>query len=203
MWLARQTCTRRCRSGTVQHAPWQLELPSPTAFVRDRRHKAAQRFETVVSLRHWWEWNYFHFYMDVLGKLAALDSAGISFDTPIAIGRYYNQLSWVRELLSCGSLADRRWIVHDEGLIEARSVVYCQARMTYRERADYVVRALGAPAAPSSGNRRIFLKRMVSRMLIAPRCRSRRRWSFSRARGISWPSTGQVSSTSSTVKVSR
>jgi capsular polysaccharide biosynthesis protein len=148
--------------------PWRLELPSPAIFVRDRRHKAVQRLEMVVSLRHWWEWNYYHFYMDVLGKLAAFDAAGIPFDTPIVIGRYYNQVSWVRDLLSCGTLADRRWIVHDEGLIEARSVVYCQARMTYRERAEYIVRALGAPVPMPSEKRRIFLNRRgpVNRQIL-------------------------------------
>jgi hypothetical protein len=140
-------------------SPWRIDIPSPGEFVKDRRHHPVQSFETVISLRHWWEWNYYHFYMDVLGKLPVLDAAGIPSDVPILIGRYYNQIPWVRDILSQGSLAKRQWIVHEEGLIEAQSVIYCRAQIPYGARAEYLATAMDVPKPTPGGDRRTFLGR--------------------------------------------
>ncbi len=141
---------------------WRLAMPSPAYFLRNRRKEVTHYSGPVISLRHWWDWNYYHFYFDVLGKLPALEAAGIPSDVPLVIGRYYHQLPWVRELLSRGDLAKRQWIIQDDRLITADSVIYCKARITYRERAEYLVKALDAPHATEANDRRVFLGRRGS-----------------------------------------
>jgi capsular polysaccharide biosynthesis protein len=146
---------------------WRIALPSPTAIVRARRRGNVQSFERVVSLRHWWEWNYYHFYLDVLGKIAAFEEIGIAKDVPLLVGRYARQIPWVKQILETGGLQSRPWIIHDEGLIEAQSVVYCRAQLTYRVRTEAICSLLNAPH-PSQRQRRIFLNRRgpVSRQII-------------------------------------
>jgi hypothetical protein len=147
-------------------AAWRLALPSPLTFVNSIRTQSVQSFDQVVSLRHWWEWNYYHFYLDVLGKLAAYELVGLPQDVPVLIGRYATQLPWVKQLLGRGGLANRSWVIHDTGLIQARSVTYCRAQLSFRQRASSICSLVDAPQ-PSLGGRRIFLNRrgLVCRQL--------------------------------------
>jgi capsular polysaccharide biosynthesis protein len=112
-----------------------------------------------VSVRHWWEWNYYHFYFDVLGKLPALDAAGVPSDAPLVLGRYVDEMPWARQLIGRGALAERNWVVQRADYFEAGAVTYCRSRRTYRERAEYLVKALDAPAPPDGPGQRIFLNR--------------------------------------------
>lgn len=150
-------------------SPWRLEIPSPREIAGYRRNGRVQKVGRVVSLRHWWEWNYYHFYMDVLGKLATLEKSGVDHRTPLVIGGYYNQIPWVRDILEMGDLKSRDWLIQQDVLLEADSLVYCRAQVPFRSRVTYLARATGAPQPDSDprSERRIFLTRQgdVSRQI--------------------------------------
>jgi capsular polysaccharide biosynthesis protein len=116
----------------------------------------------VISVRHWWEWNYYHFMLDVLGKLQLLDQAGLPHDIPLVVGRYALDLPWVQQILSIGTLADRPWIIQEDEFIRAEKVYYCQTREPYRVRIDHVLRNMDLPPADPGARKRIFLNRKGS-----------------------------------------
>ena len=52
---------------------WRNGLPSPQEFEKVRADPTrVVSVGEVVSLRYWWEYNYYHFHLDVLGKLPLL-----------------------------------------------------------------------------------------------------------------------------------
>jgi hypothetical protein len=141
-----------------EKAPWRLAMPS----IRDARAaaqlKGVRRYPMVISLRHWWEWNYFHFWIDVLGKLSLLASAGIDVArSPLVLGSYASELPFVRQLLGRAGLAELDWVVAD-GYIAADEVVYCKTLRPYRERLDHVMDLLRVPKQPR-GERSLFIGR--------------------------------------------
>lgn len=55
---------------------WRIAMPSPVqAYRAIQKKEKVVEFSSVISLRHFWEWNYYHFYLDVLGKLPLLRDA--------------------------------------------------------------------------------------------------------------------------------
>ena len=89
-------------------APWRFATPDPHEFnrVRHKNSPEVRDFEEVVLLRDLYEWNYFHFHFDVLGRLGLLREYGIPTSTPIIVGRYAKELPFVQQMLSTGRLAE-------------------------------------------------------------------------------------------------
>jgi capsular polysaccharide biosynthesis protein len=145
--------------------PWKLAMPSPLDFRRRRRSSGAHlvHFDAVVSLRHWWEWNYYHFYFDVLSKLQLFDDAGVPPDTPIVLGRYVSQLPFTRQILETGSLRERKWVIPDvenNTIVASDKIYYCRTRRPFASRASFICQTMGTPAAQSeTGIDRIYLTR--------------------------------------------
>jgi capsular polysaccharide biosynthesis protein len=160
------TDTGKLVPGSVPHAEasvaadWRLGSPSPLAvsgYCRQGLH-AKQRYPKVVSLRYFWEWNYYHFYFDVLGKLFLLDSTGLDTNVPLVLGPYVDELPWPREILSLGSLKDRNWIVSREP-VYAQETVYCRAMSGYKEKLEYLLGLMGVTKPLDSGGIRLFVGR--------------------------------------------
>lgn len=146
---------------TDNFPPWRQALPSPAAFRRAMLPPANNvvSVPAVISLRHWWEWNYFHFYNDVLGKLHLLEKAGISPDIPLALGRYALELPFVQQIISRGELAGRQWIIQDKQYVRAETIYYCRTKEAKRERFGTILRLADVPVPNPASQNRVFLTR--------------------------------------------
>jgi hypothetical protein len=145
-------------------ATWRVALPSPVDVLQRIRARDTHVVEqgTVVSLRHLWEWNYFHFVFDVLGKLQVLDEVAGADAAPIALGRYAGQLPFAERAIEMGRLSGRRWLVPDQDnrtIIRAERVIFGRTGRSLGQRAEYIRELLGAAPADQAGSERVFLTR--------------------------------------------
>jgi capsular polysaccharide biosynthesis protein len=155
------------------HKPqWRLGLPDhQTWFQRVSGDGATVvHHDRVVSIRHHWEWNYYHFWIDVLGKLQLLDLVGIADAEPLVLGPYVNDVGYARPSITSGSLGDRNWIIPDHmgsPIVSADEVVYCQTRQPYKARVEYLLERLEIPRDTRS-DERVFLtrRRPVGRVVL-------------------------------------
>jgi hypothetical protein len=142
--------------------PWRTGTPSPMHLHRTRRGDIGRivEFESAVSLRFFFEWNYYHFYFDVLGKLALLDQLGLAGDAPLVIGPFADHKHFAREIFSMGSFADRNWFVQDhDTYVRAGQVTYCRPQLTHIDRIEYVVAQTQPDQPADAGERRVLLTR--------------------------------------------
>src|SRR5579871_3757565 len=142
---------------------WRMGLPSThsiDAMIKDPARIVY--YPTVVSLRHWWEWNYYHFHLDVLGKLRLLHDIGIDDEIPIALGRYVREKSFAEQILTQGKLAKRHWIVPDidnRTIIRADRIVYCRTQQSFMKRLSFLTEEMCAPDPVIDSSERIYLTR--------------------------------------------
>lgn len=142
-------------------APWRFATPDPHEFnrVRHKNSPEVRDFEEVVLLRDLYEWNYFHFHFDVLGRLGLLREYGIPTSTPIIVGRYAKELPFVQQMLSTGRLAERQWVIQDRFYVRAKTVHYCNTSQGFLDRSRYFLEEMRMPADPV-GSDRVFLNRV-------------------------------------------
>ena len=142
---------------------WAYAIPPARDWVRPgaARRRMTVELDRVVSLRHLFEWNYYHFLFDVLGKLALFDQLDLLGDRPVMVGPSAAELPFARELRGMGAFADVNWLVQGrDTYVRAREVTYCRARPTHAERARYVVDALQLPPLPpGEPERKVLLVR--------------------------------------------
>lgn len=129
------------------------------------RRRATIREDTIISLRDFEDRNYYHFYNDVLGKLALLERFGIDRDAPLVISRrLYDRPFFRRALRRSKRMRALRWLVQDDFYIEAREVIFCQAMPHDRRNFDLALDLLDASAATTTGeDLRVFLTRRPPR----------------------------------------
>lgn len=139
--------------------PWWVGAPSPIDFMRTRTSSAVEHYPSVISLRHFWEWNYYHFWFDSLGKLSLLDQFGIDLDTPIVLGSFADEIPFVRQVLATGGLRDRNWIFPGNRWVRADEVVFCRTQRPYAHRAEHLNGYFDIPPANRSRDERVFLNR--------------------------------------------
>jgi hypothetical protein len=145
-------------------APWRIGTPSPFRRVPSAPRTTPQvvEYPCVISLRHRWEWNYYHFFLDVLGKLDLVDRLGLDRDTPIVLGRYAREMGFVTQVLSAGALADRRWVVPDLDnrlVVRAERVVYCRTNRPFADRVTHLLDEMDVALPDPDADDRIFLTR--------------------------------------------
>lgn len=140
---------------------WRICIPSIHAYHAKRKEieKNCVHYPVVISLRHLWEWNYYHFYFDVLGKLKLLNDFGFYGDIPIVVGDYATALSWANQVLHMGNFAGNTWVTHNKQYISADKVIYCRTDQYYKERIDFVLDEMGVAQPESNQNKRYFLNR--------------------------------------------
>lgn len=145
-------------------ASWRSGVPSPVRFggAKLQFESTVVELPCVVSLRHRWEWNYYHFFLDVLGKLDLIDSVGVDRRTPIVLGRYARQFRFAREVLATGALAHRRWVVPDVDnrlVVRAERVIYCRTFRPFKARVTHLLDEMELPVPDPESDGRIFLTR--------------------------------------------
>lgn len=123
------------------------------------RKKSSQEFDAVILLQHPWEWNYYHFYIDVLSKLHLFKKVGIPLDIPIVIGRYAMELPFAEQLIQQGELKNLNWIIQDRQFIKAKNIYYARTFQPYGKRADFLMKAILPQDSRPRANRRIYLSR--------------------------------------------
>ncbi|MGZ4769303.1 MAG: glycosyltransferase family 61 protein [Ilumatobacteraceae bacterium] len=143
--------------------PWTYAIPSARRWLsrRDRRARQVVELDRVVSLRYFFEWNYYHFFFDVLGKLALLDQLGLRADLPVIVGSSAAELRFTRELMELGGFADINWFVQPPHVhVRAREVTFCQSRVSGAHLARYILERLELEPVPEAdAKRRVLLVR--------------------------------------------
>jgi capsular polysaccharide biosynthesis protein len=151
---------------------WLYASPSPIEWSRVRKQHPERIVELgqVISLRHFFEWNYYHFLIDVIPKLAMLERAGVDLHVPIVVGPSAVELPFAAQLRGLGKLAELDWCVQDrETYVRAEGVHLtrlniprkCRA-LTHRERARYTLEMIDTASITADlppADRKVFLAR--------------------------------------------
>ncbi len=135
------------------HVIWESMTPNydPAANVSaigvpkfsDYRDAKAGNSKTVsvpkaLHCRHFFEWNYYHFFMDVLSKVSVYESAGVSMQAPLVVGKYFDQLSFAPQVTTTTSLQRYSWINQQESFVHTNGVTYCRVDSDYKRRVDWI-----------------------------------------------------------------
>jgi hypothetical protein len=120
------------------------------------------RQDQVISLRFYWEHNYFHFMTDVLPKLRLANENGIPKDVPVVVGTRLAMQPFFKAAFPGGTVDGHPVIVQDNEFIAASEVVFARPNTYSRDNAMFVADLLGAHRA-APGRRRILINRAKSR----------------------------------------
>jgi len=118
--------------------------------------------ERVLSLRFYWEDNYFHFLKDVLPRIRMANDYGVPKDIPVVVGRKLAAQKFFQSAFPDGTIDGRRVIFQGDAFVAAKEVVFARPSSDSIDDLDYVADLLGAPTAPH-GSRRIFVTRAKPR----------------------------------------
>jgi hypothetical protein len=142
-------------------ATWRIAMPSYISCLKAIRNRGnVVRYPLAISLRHFWEWNYYHFYLDVLGKLALLKDNDLLSGIPIILGRYALELQFVSEIINTGYLKDLNWVIQDNFYVYADRAIYLKTHQSYRKRIDLIMDLMNVPDCSNPSNNRTFLTRL-------------------------------------------
>lgn len=143
---------------------YHIGYPSFAAHVLRRKLRPVQRERAVVSLHEFGDTNYYHFYGDVLGKLAQLQAHGVGANLPLVVSARLAAKPYFRAAVARSpQLRARRWIVQDQQAIDADEVIVCKTVPHMRASFDWAMDLLNAPAADPQAADRIFLTRSARR----------------------------------------
>ncbi|MEO6042799.1 MAG: glycosyltransferase family 61 protein [Tepidiformaceae bacterium] len=144
--------------------PWRFSVPWTGEFLKalNAGPPRVRDFDEVILLRDHYEWNYFHFHFDVLGRLGLFAAAGIPEEVPIVLGRYAIELPFVQAMLAMGGLGKRRWILQDQFYVRAKRIYYGHTTQTFRERAEYFLDRMDFEGTEPEPDRRVFLNRATA-----------------------------------------
>jgi capsular polysaccharide biosynthesis protein len=113
-----------------------IDVPSFRAYRKAKRDKSQLiRIDEALSCRHFFEWNYYHFFMDVLPKVAVYEAAGISMDLPLVIGDYVNKVSFASQTISETGFNEYNWLNQDSSYIHANRIRFCRVLCGHSSRA--------------------------------------------------------------------
>lgn len=151
----------------LQSMPYyeRVGLPAflPYAWQRWARRAPVQHERCVISLREFGDGNYYHFYSDVLGRLALLQHWPETADLPILISRQLHDRPYFQHALRHSILRERRWIVHEHGFVQAKQAIFCKVMPHTSATFDFMRDLLNSPPADPRANRRVFLTRQARR----------------------------------------
>jgi hypothetical protein len=145
-------------------ARWHLiGFPSMWGILRaDMGRRPVRYEEKLLSLRFYWEDNYFHFLNDILPRLRMAREHGVPDDVPVVVGRRLAKQQFFMEAFPDGVVDGRRMIVQDDAYLAADEIIVACPEVCSRENFSYVADMLGGSPCPA-GTRRIFVDRAPSR----------------------------------------
>jgi hypothetical protein len=139
--------------------PFQVGWPSIKAFAQSHSRPRAHIYDSVISIRHHHETNYYHFLVDVLGALELLDASGLGDSTPIVIGGQVARTGFGRAILKSGELVSRDWVLQDDECIWAEEIVYLRTYQQHRARIDHLLDLMDVPVPSNHDGDRLYLTR--------------------------------------------
>lgn len=143
---------------------YHIGYPSFANHVLRRWLRPVQRERVVISLHEFGDDNYYHFYGDVLGKLALLDEYGIGAGLPLVVStRLANKAYFRAAVARSPQLRARRWIVQERQCIDADEVIIAKPLPHRKRTFDAILDLLEVPAADPQANDRLFLTRNARR----------------------------------------
>jgi hypothetical protein len=92
----------------------------------------------ALHCRHFFEWNYYHFFMDVLSKISVFESARVSMQDPLVVGKYFDQLPFAPQVMNTTSLRRYSWINQHDSFIQADCVRFCRVDSDYKNRVNWI-----------------------------------------------------------------
>ncbi len=130
----------------------------PVAIFRARQ---AVNIPKAILLRHpWGDNNYFHFYNDILSKLALLHELDLFSDYPIIVSKKLYDTVYFRESMALAKLEDKSWIIqssHDYLRVDQLVVIRAHELTNQNLHRNLQLLKLNSPKNP--GSRKIFLTR--------------------------------------------
>lgn len=138
---------------------YSLPLPFfPKALYRS--NKPEIHVPQAITLRHWWgDNNYFHFYNDILPRLALLKELQVFQDLPIIISKRLYEKSYFKEFIELANLGHRQWIIQDNEYIRIDSLILVKANELSLAGIERNLKLLNFQARDSKSKRKIFLYR--------------------------------------------
>lgn len=140
---------------------WEHGVPTRYALLRRWLGAPVQREHQVIVLREFGEANYYHFFNDVLGKLALFDELQVGKDWPLLISARLYAQPYFQGLLRCSALRERHWLVQHTAFVRADETLFCKPMPHMRRNFDYVLDRMTLP--PLQGERRVLLIRQPAR----------------------------------------
>lgn len=92
----------------------------------------------ALHCRHFFEWNYYHFFMDVLSKVSVYESAGVSMQAPLVVGKYFDQLSFAPQTISETKLNKYTWQIQNDSFVHADRVQFCHVHSDFKSRMAWI-----------------------------------------------------------------
>jgi hypothetical protein len=124
--------------------------------------RGVQHEEAVISLREFGDTNYYHFFCDVIGKLAQLAPWSLDPAVPLLVSERLAAQPYFQAALRNGHLAGRRVLVQ-QGWIEAGRAIFCKAMPHSKASFELGAALLGAPPAAHGQHEKILLTRRPAR----------------------------------------
>lgn len=135
-----------------------IGFPSVTSVLAGRVRRSRQlRLDAVISLRFYWDDNYFHLLNDILPRLRMADELGVPKYVPVLVGHKLAGQPFFRELAAGGRLDGRPVVEQGDRFVAARSAYFLRPPADVAG-AAFAADLLGAPARPV-GARRVFVNR--------------------------------------------
>jgi capsular polysaccharide biosynthesis protein len=155
------------------HVIWKSMQPNYDAHLRVsdigvpsfREYRSALRGDRPVlelpaalHCRHFFEWNYYHFFFDVLSKIKLFEDADCDMTQTLVFGKYVNQLAFAKQTLAETQFAGRPWICQDDTFIRCRKVTFGNVSAARDKVAGFIASHVGNDSN-EPGNERIYLTR--------------------------------------------
>lgn len=135
--------------------------PSVYPDLMPRRTRTEVKIPECVQFDHHWGITYFHFYSDVLHKLAMLDThPSVVPDVPLVVSRRTFESKWFRFFRQFSFVAGRNWRVQEAGEVIRSERVWLLRPMPFEPSYWQGTRALVSEyRQPVSPTKRVFVNR--------------------------------------------
>lgn len=114
----------------------------------------------AILLRHpWGDNNYFHFYNDILPKMALLSDLNLFSDLPIIVSQKLYNSSYFQTAIKLANLQDRSWILQDKEYIKVDQLICVRSHELTKQGILRNLRLLNFDLSSRRENKKILILR--------------------------------------------
>ena len=121
--------------------------------------KQVRKEQKVISLRHVFDDNYGHCLIHLMSSLMLLEESGVSPEIPIVVSSKLGRMPFFQEMITRGSLKQRRWIVQGKEYIHAQEVIFGMTEWPSQSLLASFLDRIDVPQVQSAGRKRLFILR--------------------------------------------